>query len=156
MDGRPVDVELYEEVIDDVGRFSTPTGSRSSSPSGVDKRSQTPAQSAFQEPTYYAEIANDGQSVTRISDPAELATSCRIPQLQTDSVQKTPVATTLPPEHGARMLRLQHETSDTSSRLFTTPLRVQENYVSREPVNDRPSSAPVYWMTAITDRVNAL
>ena len=60
MDGRPVDVELYEEVIDDVGRFSTPTGSRSSSPSGVDKRSQTPAQSAFQEPTYYAEIANDG------------------------------------------------------------------------------------------------
>jgi len=47
MDGRPVEVELYEEVIDDVGRFSTPTGSRSSSPSGVDKRSQTPAQSAF-------------------------------------------------------------------------------------------------------------
>jgi len=40
------------------------------------------AQSAFQEPTYYADIANDGQSVTRISDPAELATSCRIPQLQ--------------------------------------------------------------------------
>ena len=31
---------------------------------------------------YYAVIANDGQSVTRISDPAELATSCRIPQLQ--------------------------------------------------------------------------
>jgi len=85
---------MDEEVIDDVGRFSTPTGSRSSSPSGVDKRSQTPAQSALQEPTYYAEIATDGQSVTRISDPAELATSCRIPQLQTDSVQKTPVATT--------------------------------------------------------------
>ena len=106
MDGRPVEVELYEEVIDDVGRFSTPTGSRSSSPSGVDKRSQTPAQSAFQEPTYYAEIATDGQSVTRISDPAELATSCRIPQLQTDSVQKTPVATTQVQTPNEQMCRI--------------------------------------------------
>ena len=44
--------------------------------------------------------------VTRISDVAELATSCRIPQLQTDSVQK--IATT-PITHNFKVTIIQRQ-----------------------------------------------
>ena len=70
------------------------------------------------------------------------------------------------PERGARMVRLQneipdavrfqHEIVDRLDRSVTAPVTVSENPISNDLVNSRPRSAPLPWMTAITDRVNAL
>ena len=56
----------------------------------------------------------------------------------------------------ARIVRHQHEIPDRLDIPATAPVIVPENPVSNDLVNCRPRSAPLPWMTAITDRVNAL
>jgi len=55
-----------------------------------------------------------------------------------------------------RMVRLQHDVPDRLDRPVTAPVTVPENPISNDLVNSRPRSAPLPWMTAITNRVNAL
>jgi len=87
---------------------------------------------------------------------------------QTEHPDRSAVAVTLSPERGARMVRLQneipevrmvrlqHEIADRLDRPATAPVIVPENPVSNDLVSSRPRLAPLPWMTAITDRVNAL
>jgi len=53
-------------------------------------------------------------------------------------------------------VRLQHEIPERFDRPVTAPVTVPENPVSNDLVTSRPRSAPLPWMTAITDRINAL
>jgi len=87
---------------------------------------------------------------------------------QTEHPDRSAVAVTLSPERGARMVRLQneipevrmvrlqYEIADRLDRPATAPVIVPENPVSNDLVSSRPRLAPLPWMTAITDRVNAL
>jgi len=50
----------------------------------------------------------------------------------------------------------QHEIPDRLDRPITALVIVPENLVSNDLVNSRPRSAPLPWMTAITNQVNAL
>ena len=53
-------------------------------------------------------------------------------------------------------VRFQHDIPDRLDRPVTAPVTVPENPISNDFVNSRPRSAPLPWMTAIMDRVNAL
>ena len=117
-------------------------------------------------------------SVMRPDPRYELALASQVPHTQTEHPDTSAVAVTLAPnvgpavtlspERGARMVRLQneipdarivrhqHEIPDRLDRPVTAPVMVPENPISNDLVNSRPRSVPLPWMTAITDRVNAL
>jgi len=135
--------------------FSTPSGSRSASPVSVD-RSHPPAQSLSQGPSTSVYNANLMTSVMRPDPRYELALASQVPHIQIEHPDTSAVAVTLSPERGARMVRLQHEIHDRLDGPATAPVILPETPVSNDLVNSRPRSAPLPWMTAITDRVNAL
>jgi len=107
-------------------------------------------------------------SVMRPDPRYELALASQVPHTQTEHPDTSAVAATLSPERGtrmvrlqneipdARMVRLQHDIPDRLDIPATAPVIVPENPVSNDLVNSRPRSAPLPWMTAITDRVHAL
>jgi len=155
MEDRDIEIEPYEEIVGRAEVYSTPSGSRSASPVSVD-RSLPPAQSLSQGPSTSVYNANLMTSVMRPDPRYEIALASQVPHTQTEHPDTSAVAVTLSPERGARMVRLQHEIPDRLDRPVTAPVIVPENPVSNDLVNSRPRSAPLPWMTAITDRVNAL
>ena len=62
---------------------------------------------------------------------------------------------TLSSEYGPRTVCLQSPAVD-DFRPATAPVLMPKDVASLEVVDDRPRSAPVSWMTVVTDRVNAL
>ena len=55
-----------------------------------------------------------------------------------------------------RMVRVQDPACTTNVRPDSALVMNEKNLASHGPSNDRPRSAPVSWMAAITARVNAL
>jgi len=82
--------------------------------------------------------------------------SSSFPTLAPDVGLESQCVGTLPPDNGPRTVPFQSPTADVDVRPVTAPVAMPKDVVSRGAVADRPRSAPMLWITAMTDRVNAL
>ena len=87
MDDRHIDIEPYEETVDNAEVFSMPSGSRSASPESVD-RSLPPVQSLSQGPSTSVYNANMMTSVMRPDPRYELALASQVLHSQTDRARR--------------------------------------------------------------------
>ena len=119
-------------------------------------RSLPPTQSPSHGPSTSVYNANLMTSVMRPDATYELAWVPQVPHFQTEHPRVVGGGSYTVARTWASMVRLQNEIPDRLDRPATAPVTVPENPVSKDLVTSRPRSAPLPWMTAITDRVNAL
>ena len=168
-DSNEIEVQPYEEMVGSAA-FSSPFSSRSVSPVNDEETltDSPPPQEPSQEFGSYLNAGTTNPSChTQRSDlriPVELAGNQHEPRRVVaatmapnvwGSSAATDVAVSVD-KFRNQSVRQQDLAADSNVRPVSVPVMIQKDLTSHSSSDDRPRSAPVSWMAAVTTRLNML